>query len=87
MCAVGGAQNLKNFSKCLNLDEYLYDFGIHLYVAPMLVVNSITYCPTINAYLMWTWSLIAFGPGAPSHLGQGPNLNWALGLISIGPWA
>ena len=43
MCAVGGAQNLKNFSKCQNLDESLYDFGINLFVAPKPVVNRITY--------------------------------------------
>ena len=43
MCAVGGTQNRKNFSKCQDLDESLYDFGIHLQVDPKHVVNSITY--------------------------------------------
>ena len=43
MCAVGGAQNLKNFSKCQNLDESLYDFGIHSHDARKPVVKIITY--------------------------------------------
>ena len=43
MCAVGGTQNRKNFSKWQDLDEFLYDFGIHLHVGPKDVVNSINY--------------------------------------------
>ena len=39
---MGGAQNLKNFCECQKLDEPLYDFEIHLHVAPKPVVNRIT---------------------------------------------
>ena len=34
--------------------------------------------------LIWAQGLISIGPGARCHLGQGPDLNLALGLTSFG---